>query len=964
MDQTNLQLKINSLLDRQGRLEGDVSRLRSDLNELKSAAAPLLAGVGRVASVSAAPTSTPPPLPPAPEVPPAQAVPPAGKVPPSRAANTIQEPAASTIPAAPAAADVSPHKVGTAAASSPSSPQQAPAASSPPPVQQDQNEGGESLELRFGRVWLVRLGILFVVTGFAFLCHFAYHGFFAERPPEVKVAGLLLSSIGLAVAGHLFARRDSLRLYGRVVAAGGCAMVYYTAFAASHFEGLKVIESPVTAGVLLTLVALGIACYSRWQRAPGFALGALLLAYYGVLTTPLGWFAVVALTVLALAALALAASCRMPLAGWLSLIATYGAYLFWQGLFYGEGAGDPGRWPLVLWWLLHTSAALPGARHTAVSGHARTYFLTINHAALLASLAFDWNVLGWSADLGWIALGMAVVVAGIGVLAWRREGRDSLLCAPHFGQAVALLALALIVELDGYQLFVALGAQGAALMWAGSRMELTVLRAGGWLVSLTAAGLALYHAVAGSAPALSFIVLALIFLATAPISRAGDWSVFGGKISPAFGGHLFPALALVVLYFGALENRAADVGVLILAGIGLAFELGPRFSGTWRNIAPETSRVGRLALVCASLLALNLLPPDLESGVVPLAAGPLLGLAGIMLMAAFLRHSGTMRDHSPAPSSTLRDAYLHVEALLPILVLGTGLYRLEGGPSWMVTWPVAGALLAAAAYTLKQPRQLLHAHWLPFVAFAGLFYEGTGVLEDVTGLLVFALLATVAYRHRPLSSILEQVARAYLLATAAWFSLWWMAHLPHPWLALALVAGAVGWLYRSAAEALDERFRAALVPCGLLLAGASLCALLGNLPGGWTHHAALVALLAMNRFIPLGDIPRKILAILLPALLFVTLTGHAQVAGHGEWLALIWTAGGFGLLVSGLASNDRPLRIAGLAFVAAALGHAVLVDVWKISSLLRVLSFTGLGCALLAAGYIYNRWHATLRKLL
>jgi len=41
-----------------------------------------------------------------------------------------------------------------------------------------------------------------------------------------------------------------------------------------------------------------------------------------------------------------------------------------------------------------------------------------------------------------------------------------------------------------------------------------------------------------------------------------------------------------------------------------------------------------------------------------------------------------------------------------------------------------------------------------------------------------------------------------------------------------------------------------------------------------------------------------------------------------------------------------------------------MVDVWKLDTILRILSFLTLGLVLLALGFNYNRWHEALRKLL
>ncbi|HET9510076.1 MAG TPA: DUF2339 domain-containing protein, partial [Sphingomonas sp.] len=65
-------------------------------------------------------------------------------------------------------------------------------------------------------------------------------------------------------------------------------------------------------------------------------------------------------------------------------------------------------------------------------------------------------------------------------------------------------------------------------------------------------------------------------------------------------------------------------------------------------------------------------------------------------------------------------------------------------------------------------------------------------------------------------------------------------------------------------------------------------------------------------------------------------------------LAIVW-------LWRGLARHDRTTRIAALALLTAATIKVFLVDVAALGGLLRILSFLGLGLALIGIGWTYNR---------
>lgn len=74
-------------------------------------------------------------------------------------------------------------------------------------------------------------------------------------------------------------------------------------------------------------------------------------------------------------------------------------------------------------------------------------------------------------------------------------------------------------------------------------------------------------------------------------------------------------------------------------------------------------------------------------------------------------------------------------------------------------------------------------------------------------------------------------------------------------------------------------------------------------------------------------------------------------AYSGAWLAL-----GAGLLALGIATRGKPVRLAALAVIALATLKVFLVDMDALVGLWRVLSFLGLGLALIGLGAIYRRF--------
>ena len=85
---------------------------------------------------------------------------------------------------------------------------------------------------------------------------------------------------------------------------------------------------------------------------------------------------------------------------------------------------------------------------------------------------------------------------------------------------------------------------------------------------------------------------------------------------------------------------------------------------------------------------------------------------------------------------------------------------------------------------------------------------------------------------------------------------------------------------------------------------------------------------------------------------------HGFLIGH-MLVTLSWTVGAIVLLLRH--TGSAPLRVAGLALVAAALAKLVLFDLGSLSGIPRVLAFLGAGLVLLAAGARYARLSASSR---
>ncbi len=98
------------------------------------------------------------------------------------------------------------------------------------------------------------------------------------------------------------------------------------------------------------------------------------------------------------------------------------------------------------------------------------------------------------------------------------------------------------------------------------------------------------------------------------------------------------------------------------------------------------------------------------------------------------------------------------------------------------------------------------------------------------------------------------------------------------------------------------------------------------------------------------------------ATLWLWSTRAALNVQNGFLLTVAWALLAFLLTGIGFLIREREYRRLGIAILALALGRVFLVDVWQLSQGFRVLSFMGLGLALIALGYLYNRFQEQVRE--
>jgi uncharacterized membrane protein len=356
-------------------------------------------------------------------------------------------------------------------------------ASSPPPARETR-----SFEMRLGTYWLVRVGIVMVLTGLVFFGHLAYENYISRLGPGGKVTLLYLASGLLLSAGWWFQRatvRINLKNYGQVLFAGGLAALYFTTYAAHHVEHLLVIRNAALDGTLLLLCAGFIVWIADRKKSEVLALFAVGLAFYSCIITRVGFFTLYSNLVLTLTAVFFLVRNRWAVLSFGSLAGSYAAYAFWR-FFDGSQwhwAPELGIWSgtffLFAYWSVFTAGVFL-CRDEKFAGQTRAGFLTLNNGGLLALFLMTMFQVRHGGFWKFMLIygGVLLVLAGL-ARQWLKS--EPLARNSYLAQGLLLVTVGLISKFSGLQLALILGVESVFLLLAGQQTKNLVLSVGSYV---------------------------------------------------------------------------------------------------------------------------------------------------------------------------------------------------------------------------------------------------------------------------------------------------------------------------------------------------------------------------------------------------------------------------------------------------------------------------------------------------
>lgn len=834
-------------------------------------------------------------------------------------------------------------------------------------------------EITFGRIWLVRIGVILLLTGLIFLSTYAYKNWLFNAGPAIKVTFFMTVSLTLTGIGlWLENRRKRFRQYGRVVASGGLAAGYYTIYAAHFVPALHVIHSPILAGTLITLWAAIILAYAVWKQSRVVAVMAIGLAFYGTVVNPSGWLSLFSALLLSSAGIWLMLRFKWIAIGMTTMISAYAAHAFWLGLHPGTHHQEiPSllRFTyLACYWLLFTIAlTVPLVRSGRVmSTQLQRTFCTINNGAAWALTTFLIPQFTPHSEIGWISIGVGGLFLLLSLAA--RNGKiwhHSLALISGY-QGALIASLGILIEATGYTRFLIMAVEACILM-AGARYFggalARVFSAAAFFCAIVTALPEMNHGTL--APWQSYAALALVCAAyTAIVHRDGS---NGSDIGDDATGGLVPMLPAAITWlvagigvFGQWQTNDGIIGLWVSATTVMAghYLIRKTLQIRWKTATCHLALFSPLVALVGSYWYLD----EIHHFNIYQAAIPFLGATIFWQMSPRLTNTWDEINHNTKKPSGR--ALEWIFSLLLWIIIGSTIdHHLEINniePSWLFI----GGLLAIGGTVASElthrtsigiPAISFHA-----VALVALLTHGND--ESILGWaptgLLLAHLAICDLQGKTLNPtrIRSMLALGLVAATSIHaFQEYGRPDLILTTLGLALFAWA--WMRQDHVFA----FAGGVIP--LIIACIATTTI--HEVQDWGRYIPIISIFILHALLwqktrekPHWKTLRIILFIVGLSTLFFSSSVHVLDKFDGSGLAICWAMLATLLFCAGLILRCRPYRLIGLYWLAAAVLHVLFIDVMKLETLGRILSFIILGILLLALGFLYNRFQETIRKFL
>ncbi len=831
----------------------------------------------------------------------------------------------------------------------------------------------QSLEMTLGTVWLARIGIVILVTGLVFLGNFAYQHVVHRLGPGGKVSLLYLVAAGLGALGAWLQKRlNTEGRFPQVLMAGGAATAYYTTYAAHFVAPLRIIESDLASRILLLLVGGIFVWWADRKKLQTAALLGIVLSYYTAAINPIGSFTVYSSALLTAAAGVLLVRNGWAMVSWASLVGTYGSYFFWvvrETAMTYSGGHPPDRlapgnvWFLALYWLLFTASVFI-ARTESFSSVPRVSFLSSNNALFFAFTSqYLW--FRHPQEYWMFVLGYGAVLLVLGALARLGHVKDYALDGSYLVQGLGAVTAGLAMKLTGPSLAVTLAVESAVLLTAASRRHGAIYRIGAVATAVWAFCLTMDRMNTDAeliVPLGATVAAFLIFDAWWLKQRSGwlpamRWSWRAAGFAAL--GMLLIGFVLTLKVYDPWEPPSLAIAALVATASVYLLRL------------PEVVLLGQLYLLAAVAQWLNnsyFEHPQVNSWTPWWQPLPIIFAS--LGLAHWWQRQRILRSISADP--------LHLLCALGFVVIGYFWSKL-----WLPEQTFAVVLACAGVATMVYGYgtrawaiSLLGQVFAGAAIFEAFNHFGSGHFPWFIALLpIFGVVAAAAVLARgdeerwpgELRPALQPAVAFYWLLTFVLTVGWVFEYIPTRWQLLLFASlGAVLFVTGARWPSRPRTYT------GVAFSAITFFVFwMRFIPPGWPDLLALLLLPACmrvaNRLAPGAKLPAPwpdALLGLTTASIWWWVTRWMYENHHVEMLTVAWTGLAVVVFVAGLTLRERIYRIGGFLILALAIGRIYLVDVWKLETIYRILSFMVLGIVLLALGFVYNRYADRIRRWL
>ena len=968
---------IDRILEEQAELKRRLAALESEIAALRTI--PSKRSQVLEASTSPKPQATPPPLPP-----------------------SLHE--AEAAEAARRAAAVAATETAIQSISDPAAEAARPDATPPTPKATDESGG---FEFKLGTFWLVRIGILMLLTGFVFLAnHLANHFLTSkEIAPGLKVGALYLLSFGLLGAGTWIEKtRENLQNFGQVLGAGGLAAVYFTTFAAHKFPALAVISNNIVAVVLLFLWAGFMVFLADRKQSQTLAIMGVLLAYYTLLIDEVSMFSLWSALILSGVALIFLVRNRWTAVGSLSLAGTYLAFAYWRFpellSWLNNATANPDTfWPeygfLICYWAVFTATVFLSSYLTEKQ---RAALAGLNNSAFL--VFFGLGMGRHYPDSFWVfSLLAGIVFVGLSLLANRHLGRSNALGTLYLAKGLLLITLAFFIKLSGLSLAILLAAEAAALLVIATLRRSRVLEVGAYVSAILALAYTAFSEVAGpdtlwfvefteGIPALAAFAQLLFFMISAWwVRNRSEQAPSGPELRFELQAWLFLSLGIAAFLIGAYTDVSESLRAPIFLGAGVA---GAAIGSLRRVRLPE------LSILAQVFSAVGIITFVLNE-----ASLPLLHCGFVLTTILGLLH-WSCSSRSPVAALDVRPAFEWSFSAAWSLVLILTIERIwEPNAAWLYLPGILALAQLAYGFRMRLPAlAILSQAFHPIVLFeysksilpvtfacyrfahSNLFEyskSDSWILGLLPLVLIFINLSAVAFLRARAREDFFSAKSLHLLGIGI-FLLRFLAlffyfsfvfeHVDPPWRPLAFAVAALGAHLVSIVFLDRQRLFVALLLLGTTLMMLVIHAIYGDSAVHWQYYLAALAPFAMQQLArrrggSAGESRGLHWSLAIAAVVVPWLAISVDVAnlGEGYYLTASWSLLGLVVFAIGWFLRERPYRLLSLAVLGAALARLLAIEVWNLEPVARIITFILIGMILLGLGFAYSRNQDKLKEI-